>query len=415
MSYRIPSNVLLYTVLFTLFARAQSSTWTPIPYKGQARYDFLSDRDIESAIQNVLKEQFRIPPGMKMDIQVKKGVVLLSGVAPSLLFRERPAALSQQIKGVRSVVNKIIVSHSALKDSELKNRVDIALSFDPAASNYPIKVTVKKAKAMLTGQVPSYQARAAVKEAVMNVFGIQAVNDSEIKILPNFVRNDSEIESEIRSRIQSDAWLVNASQLKVSVKNSQVTLSGKVATPSDYNRMMNYGWTRGVKGVDTTQLKTEPALRVSLEKSRMHMPLPDALVQRAVLDSFKYTPRLALSEPIVGVHQQVVTLSGPVIDERSKQLAVEIAQSAAGVAHVKNLMTILQPKKEIATSLSSKLRAALDTNPSLKTEEIVIAVYADQVYLGGIVSNVLQKQLAEKIAQNLPEIKDVTNNILVVQ
>ena len=88
-------------------------------------------------------------------------------------------------------------------DQDQKNMLS-ALQQDAATESYRVTVSVQGAIATLTGTVSSYYEKQLVAFIVKGVKGVRELRN-DIKISYSVKRTDSEIEADIKSRLQSGA------------------------------------------------------------------------------------------------------------------------------------------------------------------------------------------------------------------
>jgi len=94
-----------------------------------------SDRDMLVAIET----EFEFNPavdGRLVDVNVKDGIVTLTGKVDNLLARDRAAEVAGAIRGVRGVSNQIVVDPIARSDKELQQAVNLALARNPTTESF---------------------------------------------------------------------------------------------------------------------------------------------------------------------------------------------------------------------------------------------------------------------------------------
>jgi len=102
----------------------------------------LTDRSISDAVEDELLMDTAVPSQL-INVVTANGIVTLSGSVDNILAKERAARIASIVKGVRSVVNKIIVDPSILRtDGQILDDVQEALLTDPATDSYEIQVAV---------------------------------------------------------------------------------------------------------------------------------------------------------------------------------------------------------------------------------------------------------------------------------
>jgi osmotically-inducible protein OsmY len=131
------------------------------------------------------------------------------------------------------------------------------------------------------------------------------------------------------------------------------------------------------------------------------------------------------------VKQGVVHLTGMVESDIDRDLAGEIAKGVDGVVDVQNDLTIEKTAREMAAAkagsdgertfggwvddatTTAAVKAKLVGNSNTKGLQIDVDTMDNLVTLSGEVSSTEVKQLAEEIARNTSDVKDVRNQLVV--
>ena len=120
----------------------------------------------------------------EIEIEVKKGVVILNGRVPGLVSKRLAGVLAWWVPGSRDVVNGIAVEPPE-EDSpdEIEEAVRIALDKDPFVDDSQVRVGVRHRTVRLTGAVRSREARDAAEWDAWYVFGVDDVVN-ELEVVP---------------------------------------------------------------------------------------------------------------------------------------------------------------------------------------------------------------------------------------
>ena len=120
----------------------------------------------------------------EIEIEVKKGVVILNGSVPGLASKRLAGVLAWWVPGSRDVINGIVVEPPE-EDAPIRieEAVRIALEKDPLVDAGQIRVGVRERTVRLTGLVQSEAARDAAEWDAWYVFGVDNVLN-EIAIGP---------------------------------------------------------------------------------------------------------------------------------------------------------------------------------------------------------------------------------------
>jgi osmotically-inducible protein OsmY len=124
----------------------------------------------------------------------------------------------------------------------------------------------------------------------------------------------------------------------------------------------------------------------------------------------------------------VVHLTGTVESDIDRDLAGEIAKGIEGVTSVDNDLKVASGSRKPATSsgddrpfgvwiddatTTAAVKSKLLANPNTKGLKIDVDTRADVVTLRGEVSSSEEKQLAEELAKNSGDVKEVRNQLVV--
>ncbi|MGE0822115.1 MAG: BON domain-containing protein [Candidatus Binatia bacterium] len=163
----------------------------------------LDDTDVTLAVENQLASD----PGVSsrlIDVDTNDAVVTLIGAVPNLLAKERTTAIAQAVKGVRSVVKRIVVTPIARTDAQIHNDVMLALAQDSVADTCELNVHAKV-------------------KGVVDINNYLAVREACTW------KSDHAAKEDIQDELFWSPF-VNADQVAVTVKNGVATLTGTVAS-----------------------------------------------------------------------------------------------------------------------------------------------------------------------------------------
>ncbi len=182
-----------------------------------------------------------------VQIAVKDGVVHLTGTVHLLAESAIAADVAWSIRGVRQVVNDLVVSASTLRpDADVAADVLRALAGDGRIDLADVVVRVAGGVVTFSGIVQGAAERRAAEQAAWYVPGVVAVDD-RLTISPSHLRPDDDILRDVRFALDREARLADATRIAVEVRNGVVRLSGSVDRASD--REVSEGNARFVAGV----------------------------------------------------------------------------------------------------------------------------------------------------------------------
>jgi len=371
----------------------------------------IKDSEITSAIESRLWKN-PSTPASQIDVRTDQGIVTLSGSVDNLLAKERALEIAETLRGVRAVVNQIEVKPGARTDEEVRKDVERALVMDPAADSYEVKTEVSGGVATLTGTVQSWQEKRLSGEVAKGVKGLKDIKN-EITVQYKSKRLDSEIEADVKRRLESDVWVDDAI-VTVAVKDGKVTLSGATGSAAENSRAYSDAWVAGVTSVDASGMKVDKWWsRGELQRKDKYAAKSDEEIKKAVQDAFLYDPRVLSFNPTVEVKYGTVTLTGVVDNLKASQAAELDAKNTRGTWRVKNYLKVRPVKQPSDADIAKNVKSALLWDPSVDRYQINVSVYNGTTYLSGTVDSYYEKSLAEDVASRVNGVVDVNNNLRI--
>lgn len=190
----------------------------------------------EQIIQDVLAELAWDPTVKVADLTVstEQGRVTFKGTVATYGTKLDAEDAAYRVGGVRLVDNQIVVNPPA---PEVRADRDIAADIrSPFALDYQvpderISVSVVNGYVTLTGNVDWYYQKDAAEKDVARIRGVQGLDDEITVKQPRATA--AEIESGIAQAFQRSARLYD-DHIKVTAEGGHVTLSGTVATWSEF-------------------------------------------------------------------------------------------------------------------------------------------------------------------------------------
>jgi osmotically-inducible protein OsmY len=212
-------------------------------------------------------------------------------------------------------------------DSEIKQAVMDALTYDPRVFSLNVDVGVDHGQVTLTGVVDALRAKNAAAEDARNTAGVWLVVNN-IKVRPTATLTDSEIQSRVEAALLRDA-VVERHDLSATVRNHKVYLYGTV--DSYYEKVRAEDVAASVQGV----ADVEDNLVVDYQwiwKS-------DDDIAKDIENEYFWSVLIDPDDITVSVKDGVATLSGVVRDWQEYKAAVENAFDA-GAREVKSNLQI---------------------------------------------------------------------------
>ncbi len=368
----------------------------------------LDDNDIQSAINEELLFDDSVRAHL-VDVDVNQGIATLSGTVNNLLAKEEAEELASLIKGVRSVVNKLIVQPYHRSDLEIASDVDIALLNDPAADSYEVDVEVKNGKVTLKGTVDSWAERTLAEDVAKAVKGVTGI-DNKLKVNYKQDRDDNEIAQDVKRYLENDAE-VKVYNLKVDVDDADVSISGVVGSAYEKNEAISDAYMiQGVQSVNADDLTVSWWAKDEMRRKKIPTP-KDSEIKQAVNDALIYDPRVLSTDVDVKSNLGVVTLNGEVESLRAKRAAEDDARKTYGVWRVKNHLRVRFEVDVPDTLTKVKVQEAIYRDPFLDRQNISVSVFNNQVYLYGTVDSQFDRDHAETVISNVRGVVSLSNHL----
>ncbi len=131
----------------------------------------LADGDITLAVETKLIVEPAVP-SHRIDVSTDDGIVTLSGSVDTYTARLDAAEAAASVKGVRAVINEIVVKPIIRTDAQIRGDVISALAFDPLTEAFQIDVSVENGVVTLEGTVDSYAEKIVAEQVAQNVKGV---------------------------------------------------------------------------------------------------------------------------------------------------------------------------------------------------------------------------------------------------
>jgi hyperosmotically inducible protein len=215
-----------------------------VPARAQQNATAPADRELRAAIQRKLGDLER-----QVQVDVKDGVVTLSGTVPSLWAKEEAVRRALAAGRVPNVASDLVIA-KAENDAALAQQVGERIRTYARYSVYDnIEGRVKNGVVTLAGAVSSPEKMPEILERIAKVKGVQGINN-KAEVLPAS-QTDDRLRVAIVNAIYRDPAFENYSRadppIHVIVNNGHVTLVGIVR--SQIERIKAESAARGVFGV----------------------------------------------------------------------------------------------------------------------------------------------------------------------
>ncbi|AMJ66011.1 BON domain-containing protein [Hymenobacter sp. PAMC 26628] len=375
--------------------------------------EHLSDADITAAIELFFLTKKGVPAHL-IDVATHEGIVKLTGITDNLLASERAEEIVLAVRGVRGVVNELLISTPDVPNDELYHAVTQALSADPATTDYNVACTVADGVVAPTGVVQSWAEQQLVLRVLRGVHGVRRLVTDELTIRWGEIQNsDAEISIQIRELLAWDIR-VNSALVEVRTNDRVVHLSGTVGTAAERAQVVAVAYQAGASRVDALDLFVAYwALSADMRREKFAQRSNEDIAQ-AVLATFRYDPRVLSYQPIVAVHNAVVTLTGEVSSLRAKQSAEYDARHVVGVWNVHNLLKVRTHWFTPDVVVHQSILDALARDPYVSFFDFNLRVTNGKVHLYGQVNSHFEQAQASEVVAGVNGVAEVENNVRVL-
>jgi osmotically-inducible protein OsmY len=187
----------------------------------------------DDEIRKAIKKTFTYDPRVQLyelDINVRGGVVTLSGIVDNLKAKRAAEKDALNTVGVVDVKNLLKVRWpEPIDERALLEDVKLALKRSASLSRYDITPSITNGKVYLEGVVPTAFDKDLAEELIAGVEGVKAIGNNLVVNAPKQRKADWKILSALKERLfwnpRIDSYLI-----KASVDGGVVTLTGQVDT-----------------------------------------------------------------------------------------------------------------------------------------------------------------------------------------
>lgn len=213
--------------------------------------------------------------------------------------------------------------------------------------------------------------------------------------------SDQELQKHVQDELRSDPELAYATDVRVTVSEGDVTLSGSVG--SYFERWKAESAAKRVAGVKNVYVE----LKISLVDS---MQRPDADLARIAETMLEWAVGIPSRRINVTVNDGWLTLSGTVEQQYQRESAEEAVRGLLGLRGISNAIAVkpVVPSSEIREDIEAALKRSALLDASL----IRVDVKHGIVTLSGNVHSWAERDEAERIAWAAPGVSEVNDLIL---
>jgi osmotically-inducible protein OsmY len=368
-----------------------------------------ADSAVRSAVAAELHKDKKIDQ-VGLTVAVNNGIVQLTGNVDNALSKDRATRISEAVRGVRSVDNRLVVSPEKRPDTDVERDVGKALSYNAATAKLPVHVSVKNGVVTLTGTVGSWQEQQLAERISDDVRGVR-FTQNDLTTKRRATRQDSAVAGDVKTRLAWDV-LVEHDPITATVNGSKVTLSGTVGSAAERSRAIADAWVDGVVSVDAKNLAID-VTRPPDKNLQPGVPKSDAAIASAIKEAAFYDPRVKSFNINPSVTNGVATLSGTVDTLNAKMTAEALARSTVGVTDVKNQLVARSQQPLADRVLEDRVKDALIFDPLTDAHSIFVTAKGGRIKLTGTVGTFFEKAEAFDVASRMAGVTLVDNGLEV--
>lgn len=235
-----------------------------------------------------------------------------------------------------------------LTEARQEGSIWTAFALNRHLNPFPLKVQVEDGRAILTGRVETPVERELAEQIALGISGIDSV-DNQLQIDPDLQPEESDSptlaqrfdDATLTATVKSKLlWNTNTQGLDVAVKTEAgvVTLNGHARTPTAKELAgklaANTDGVRRVNNYLSVSTADSKADEVRNAAKDAKAAISDGWITSKVKSSLFYSRNLDALEISVATQDGMVSLSGTVLSNAERELAIEIASNIRGVRGV---------------------------------------------------------------------------------
>jgi len=213
-----------------------------------------TDREIQQDVKEELKWESRIN-GSKIQVDVKEGLVALSGTIDSLIRKTDAEQTAIRVSGVKGVFNGLevkIPASSRKADSEIQDAILTTIKWNSSINGTKIKMSVQNGKVTLEGEVPWAYQKSRLGNLAADIIGVTEVNNI-VRVISSY-NTAHDAEEKIKAALKRNRYL-NTNRITVTVEGDKAILTGEVRGVEERTAVETAAWSApGINEVENRLL-----------------------------------------------------------------------------------------------------------------------------------------------------------------
>ena len=365
------------------------------------------DPDITFWVKDALRNDPRVDLA-PLTVVTEDGFVRLTGIVNTLAAQQYAVREAQKIRGVKGVINALIVSPHWRTDESIEQEVRRRILNSAVIESQRVHVEVTKGTVTLTGTVATWSEAQEAGLLATEVEGVQEIHNN-LALENPLTRSDQEIKADSVAALQRNVYFTNL-PITVTVHDGVVTLEGTVGSAYEKAKaaqlIQRISHVKHVQNHLNVNWLTNHAVRESRPK------MTDEDLQTNIRAELQQDERVNASEVAVVVAGGNVRLEGSVLTLRQKEYVEQDVRNVVGVAWVTNHLHVGGPGVE-DWPLANNVEYELIRDLALKGEDLRVRAKKGIVTLTGHVHSWWEYFHAGKVASGVVGTKQVLNEIKV--
>lgn len=221
--------------------------WARDEMKRTSTFIGRTDEEIEQAVKDAFLYDPRVT-SFTPRVQASFGTVTLSGIVDNLEAKRAAGQAARNTLGVWRVRNQLKVRTEIPSNEDLETDVAMALRNDLYVDRYDVTVDAYSGWVYLSGKVNTSFEKNRSERAAEGVKGVVGVVNNIAYDYQWTWKPDRQIREDAREQLQWSAF-VNDDNIRISVENGVVTLSGTVDSWSQWDEAEKNAYQAGAKNV----------------------------------------------------------------------------------------------------------------------------------------------------------------------